>query len=310
MNIAVIGIGGVGGYFGGKICRKAAGDSVHFVARGENLAAIRARGLSVKTAAEGEWICRPASATDDVRSLPALDLALMCVKSYDLQGSARSLAAVVTEKTAVIPLLNGIDIHERIRREIPRGRILPACVFVGTRLEAPGIVSQNGGTCTIHFGPDPKAPGSAPAEIQELFSKSGILYEWFDDVMPSIWTKYVFIAAFGMVTASYGKTLGQVMESADLRGQARAVMGEIAALALKKGIGLPETVIEDSLRKGGDFPAETKTSFQRDVERADKPDERGIFGSAILRLGRELGVPTPATRELCGVLEKRKPLPA
>ena len=113
-----------------------------------------------------------------------------------------------------------------------------------------------------------------------------------------------------MVTACFDKTLGEVMESADLRGRVLAVMGEIAELARKKGIRLPETIVEDSFRKGADFPPQTKTSFQRDVERPDKPDEREIFGGTVLRMGRETGVDTPATRELCGVLENRKPLPA
>jgi 2-dehydropantoate 2-reductase len=312
MNIAVIGLGGVGGYFGGKICRHAAGLGavVHFVARGENLAAIRARGLTVKTAAEGEWTCRPASATDDIQSLPVPDLALVCVKSYDLEAAARKLASIATEKTAVIPLLNGVDIHERIRADIPRARVFPACVFIGTSLESPGVVAQKGGACKINLGPDPEAPSAAPEEILELFAECGITHEWFDDVIPSIWTKYVFIAAFGMVTACFGKTLGEVMESSDLRGRVLGVMEEITALARKKGIRLPDTIVEDSFRKGAEFPPETKTSFQRDVERQIKPDEREIFGGAVLRLGRETGVATPVTRELCGILERRKPLPA
>ncbi len=312
MKIAVIGVGGVGGYFGGTICRHAAklGAEVYFVARGGNLAAIKARGLTVRTAADGEWSCRPASATDKIESLPVPDLALVCVKSYDLEEAARKLAAVATEETAVIPLLNGVDIHERVRAGIPRARIFPACVFIGTSLESPGVVAQKGGACKINLGPDPRAPRAAPAEILKLFAACGIDHEWFDDVVPSIWTKYVFIAAFGMVTACFDKTLGEVMESADLRGRVLAVMGEIAALARKKGIRLPETIVEDSFRKGSDFPPRTKTSFQRDVERTDKPDEREIFGGAVLRLGRETGVDTPATRELCRVLENRKPLPA
>jgi 2-dehydropantoate 2-reductase len=124
-----------------------------------------------------------------------------------------------------------------------------------------------------------------------------------------IWGKYVFIAAFGLVTASFDKTLGQVMESSSLSGYVLSVMNEIVSLAQKIGLGLPETITTEAYQKGRHFPYETKTSFQRDVEHANKPDERDLFSGTILRLGKRLKVETPVTQELCYMLNHRKPLP-
>lgn len=312
MNIGVIGIGGVGGYFGAKLCplTAAPGTNVYFVARGKHLEEIRSAGLTVQTAAEGTWVCRPTLATDCIADLPQLDVCLVCVKSYDLKSVARQLQPKTSAATLVVPLLNGVDIYERLREDLGQAAIFPACVYIGTHIEACGKVRQQSGACKILLGPDPQAPGAAPQPLFDLFEKSGIRYAWFEEVTPEIWGKYIFIAAYGLVTASFDKTLGQVIESDNLSHYAQAVMEEIVALARKKQVNLPETIIADTYARGRSFPYETKTSFQRDFERPDKPDERDLFGGAILRLGKTLGVETPVTSELWERLNQQKPWPA
>jgi 2-dehydropantoate 2-reductase len=311
MNIGIIGVGGVGGYFGGKLCRSgpALGAEIFFIARGPHLDAIRKDGLLVRTGSEGEWRCRPALATDRVEDLPMLDVCLVCVKSYDLKDAVRRLANRVSDTTAVLPLLNGIDIYDRIREDLASARVFPACVYIGTHIESPGVVAQQGGACTILFGKDPREPHEIPNALFGLFGGSGIKYEWFDNVFPFIWEKFIFIAPFSLVAAAFDTTLGKVMESSRLSEFVLSVMNEIAALARAKGIALPDTIVDESYRKGHDFPYETKMSFQRDFERADKPDERDLFGGTILRLGKETGIETPATRVLWEVLSHRKPAP-
>jgi 2-dehydropantoate 2-reductase len=311
MNIGIIGVGGVGGYFGGKICRQAStqGTHVYFVARGRHLDEIRKKGLYVSTATEGDWVCRPTLATDRIEELPILDVCLLCVKAYDLKNVAPALCDKVSDATLIIPLLNGIDIYERIRENLHLAKVLPACVYVGTHIETYGKVTQTGGACKILLGKDPQAAGAIPNPFFELFHVCSIKYEWFGDVYPEIWTKYVFIAAFGLVTASFDRTLGQVMESSSLSDYVISVMNEIFQLSQKIGIGLPKTIVADSYQKGHDFPYELKTSFQRDFECVNKPDERDLFGGTILRLGRRLEIDTPVTQELWDLLNRRKPLP-
>ena len=311
MNIGIIGVGGVGGYFGGKICQFAPkqGGQVYFVARGKHLDEILKRGLYVSTSAEGEWVCHPTLATDHIDELPELDVCLLCVKSYDLENVVTQLKGKVSDTTLIVPLLNGIDIYERIRESLNTGKVFPACVYVGTHIETYGKVTQTGGACKILLGKDPQTAAFVPHRLFELFDTSRIKYEWLDDVYTEIWAKFVFIAAFGLVTASFDKTLGQVMESSRLSDYVLSIMHEIVALSRKKGIRLPETIITDVYQKGTDFPYETKTSFQRDFERLDKPDERDLFGGVILRLGQRLEFKTPVTEEVWGILNRRKPLP-
>jgi 2-dehydropantoate 2-reductase len=311
MNIGIIGVGGVGGYFGGKICKPASaqGTNVYFVARGKHLDEIRKKGLHVSTATEGDWLCRPTLATDRIGELPILDVCLLCVKSYDLKSIVLELCDKVSDTTLIIPLLNGIDVYERIRENLQHAEVLPACVYVGTHIETYGKVTQQGGACKILLGKDPQATGMVPNPIFELFHASSIKYEWFEDVYPEIWTKYVFIAAFGLVTASFDRTLGQVMESRSLSDYVISVMKEIFRLSQSIGIALPETMVTDSYQKGRDFPYELKTSFQRDFECVNKPDERDLFGGTILRLGKRLAIDTPVTQELWDLLNRRKALP-
>jgi 2-dehydropantoate 2-reductase len=310
LNIGIIGVGGVGGYYGSKLCRLIAArrTNVYFVARGQHLSAIRHNGLSVRTAEEGDFMSHPTLATDEFKHLPMLDVCLICVKAYDLQNAVRQLGHCVSDATVIVPLLNGIDIYERIRSELNTGIIFPACTYIGVHISAPGRIYQKGGDCRILLGSDPQAAFFKPHFLFKLFDECDIQYEWCADIVPVLWRKYIFIAAFGMVMASFDKTLGQVMESPQLSEYAKTAMEEIARMARSKGVKLPEDLVGTTYQHGSGFAYESKTSFQRDFENSEKPDERDIFADTILRLGRQLGIETPVILELQNIMEQRKPL--
>ena len=302
-NIWVYGVGGVGGYFGGKIaCAVAAREpsprKVFFIARGPHLEEIQKEGLILNTSIQTGMICKPEQATDNVDELPAPDLCLICVKSYDLDHVVRKLTDKIKDKTVVIPLLNGVDIYERVRSILCRGVVLPACVYVGTHIEEPGVVTQKGGDGTILCGADPAVPGLDYAPIVDFFRESGISFEWRDDPYKAIWEKYIFIASFSLVTALFRKTLGEVFKDQASRELVRGIMTEIVLLARRKGIELAEDIVDSSLAKAGNFPFETKTSFQRDVETKGSRNEADLFGGAIIRAGKTLGIETPVTRSV------------
>jgi len=309
VNIGIIGVGGVGGYYGSKLCKliSAKDAKVYFIARGPHLAAIRRNGLSVKTATEGDWTSHPTLATDEFNDLPALDVCLVCVKSFDLQQAAQRLRPCIGDATAIIPLLNGIDIYERMRRELDLGLIYPACTYIGVHIAAPGKIYQGGGDCKILFGCDPRAAEVAPQHLFALFDQCGIGYECRQNIEAALWRKYIFIAGFGMVMACFDKTLGQVMETPQLSRYVQGLMKEIAILAECKGLNLPADVVAETYRHGGDFAYEAKTSFQRDFEKENRLDERELFADTILRMGRQMGIETPVTGELWIAMEQRKP---
>lgn len=305
-SIGIIGTGGVGGYFGGKLCLNPAAN-VYFIARGQHLKAIQEKGLILSTE-QDEFICKPALATDRFTDLPVLDLALVCVKSYDLEAVLSQTGCAFSENTILIPLLNGVDIHDRIRRILPTPRILPASVYIGAHIERPGKIVQKGGSCIISLGPDPTRLGPKPLDVLSLFDDSGIRYQWLEDPFPAIWAKFLFIAPFGLITACFDRTIGQVRESEELIKLALSVMQEILNLAKMKGISLPPSILADILITVKNFPYETRTSFQRDFANPDKPDERDILGATLVRLGREYGVPTPVAEDLLNRLQKQKKL--
>ena len=309
IEVAIIGTGGVGGYFGGRLCevQERAGAKVHFIARGEHLKAIQKGGLLLKVRGESEIICRPASASDQIRTMPTPDVCLVCVKEFDLRRVLEELREVIHGETVIIPLFNGMDIYERVRRVIKSGVVLPACVYIGTHIEAPGVISQSGGARKILFGPDPMRPGFVPTGMTELFKAAKIESEWLPSVEAEIWGKFIFISAFGLVTAAHAKTVGEVLESESLKGDLVEVIKEVVALAEGLRIDLPSNIVERSIEKGRGFPYETKTSFQRDFEKRDKPDERALFGEAILEQAGRVGLEAPKTKELQGLLNEKKP---
>lgn len=307
MVIGIIGIGGVGGYFGGKLSYAlnisfAETRKIYFVARGEHGRKIRENGLVLKTYHEGEMICRPAKVVETITELPPLDVCFLCIKQYDLNDCLVQLKEKIRSDTKIIPLLNGVDIYERIRKVIPNGYVFPACVYVGTHIEAPGIVTQNGGSCEIIFGKDKKYGGKKPNEICRLLDKAGIHYRWSENHLEEIWKKYIFIAAYGLVTANEKKTLGEVYENLESRNRVKRIMAEIIKLGQAEKIVFPEDILQTSLEKAKEFPYETKTSFQRDYETVGKRDERDLFGNTLLKLSIKHNIAIPEIRNTYAML--------
>lgn len=307
-KIAIIGIGGVGGYFGGKIAHALTNSKEHevyFVARGKHLEVIKKEGLLLKTNQEGEFRCVPTLATDNIHDLPTLDICFICVKQYDLTPVLEQLRSKITPQTKVVPLLNGVDIYERIRNVVDDGIVFPACVYVGTHIAAPGIVEQSGGSCTIIFGTDPKHPHMDAKDICQLFDTSAIKYEWTAHHMEAIWEKFMFIASYGLVTACYNKTLGEVYASEEYAKSVKLIMETIYDISKAMKIGLGHDIVEQSYKKAALFPFETKTSFQRDYELKDKPDERELFGGSIIVLGKKYGIDVSAVQEIYQQLNEK-----
>jgi 2-dehydropantoate 2-reductase len=300
-HVCVFGVGGVGGYFGGMLAWWLADQThpawqVHFVARGAHLAAINRTGLELNTPG-ARLMCAPSSASADMRDLPVPDIVLVCVKGHGLDDALRQIAARCDERTAVIPLLNGVDVHERIRAHLPKTRVLPACAYVGTHVDRPGVVSQAGGDGVMLLGGDPDEPGFVPTSFLSLLEDASVQFTWCDDPRPAIWEKFVFISAFGLVTAASRKTLGEVLADVRLLEDVRQIMSEVVTLAVCEGVAVDANIIANAMAKADGFPFGTKTSLQRDIE-AGRPDEGDLFGGTMLRLGRRHGVPLPATERV------------
>ena len=300
MKICFFGVGGVGGYFGTIIADKFKGQhDIYFVARGGHKNAICANGLTLKKSG-GEQIINilPKLCTDNVDDLPICDLIFLSVKGYDLANAAKSINRISNNKTIILPLLNGVDIYDRIRKQLFTGIVLPSCVYIGTHIESAGVIFQKGGNCNIFIGKDPKFPDYYPESLFSLLKDSNIDFKWDNAIEVAIWSKYMFIAAYGLVTATYEKTLGEILDNSELSQKTKAIMYEIEQIAKRINISLSSDIVETSFLKGKQFPYETKTSFQRDVESKGKINEIDLFGGTLIRYGAQYNIPIPNTKNV------------
>jgi 2-dehydropantoate 2-reductase len=310
-RICVAGIGGIGGYVGGHLGAGWAGKDrtdreLSFIARGETLRTIQAQGLTFISPQGEKSVVHPDHATDNPGNLPMQDLIILCVKGYHLSEICTQLKPIVGEKTAILPLLNGIDIYDRIRRIVDRGIILPGCIYISSTLQSPGVVIQTGGKGNIITGYDPARKDFDPKPLQRVMEEAAIPFSWEEDPFPALWNKYIFIASFALVTGMSGKTMGGVLADPVLRDHQQHIMEEIIAIAEAKGYRFPPNAIQEVFAKGEAFPYETKTSYQRDLEVPGKPNEGDLFGGTILRMGKELGIPTPWTEKTVRAIEQKQ----
>jgi 2-dehydropantoate 2-reductase len=309
MKIAVVGLGGVGGYFGGKLAGKYAGSPEHtvvFVARGAHLAAIRRAGLLLKTV-EGIDRVMPDLATDRPAEAGPCDLILFCVKEYDLETAAAGLDPLLHAHTIILPVLNGVDITERLRSIVPRGVVLSGCVYISSFIETPGVVRQMGGTCQLIFGPD-DGRTEAYEPLETLLKNAGIKVDLSAHIAVPFWTKYLFVSPMAGVTSLTGLCFGDVMADEKGRAMVHGLMAEIAHLAEAKGIMLPMDSLESAIARVERFPPETKSSMQLDYEKGGKTELELFIGFAV-RAGRSLGVPMPLHEELHAALTGMTPFP-
>ncbi|MHC1721162.1 MAG: ketopantoate reductase family protein [Clostridiaceae bacterium] len=309
-NICIFGMGGIGGVFGGKIARsieknKDTFHKVYFIARGGHLEKIRQDGLKLNLPDSKGLVCIPADAVDDISKVPAPDLLFLCVKGYDLDTALDSIRKNVKEDTIIIPLLNGVDIYERIRKKMDGCIVLPSCVYIGAHIEKHGEVSQDSDNALIISGRDPLNKDYELEELKELFNAMDIKCDFKNDSSVDIWEKYLFIASFGIVTAFSEQPFGGVMGNPELKGYIQSIVNEIISIAEKKGIALSEGTGEKTVNKANNFPGSVKTSYQRDVESRKPKNEGELFGGTIIRLGEETGVDTPVTRKLYEAIQKK-----
>lgn len=307
-SICVYGIGGVGGYFGGRIAHEISKGNraiqVYFIGRGEHLKSIQQHGLNLITDKE-EFICFPNIATDNIRHIPTPDLYLLCVKGYDLDNAVASISKNISADTIILPLLNGVDIYERIRTNLQRAIVSPACVYVSSSIEKPGTIRQKGPEGHMVFGKDPKHLNYNYEHLIEFFNKMGISNTWYDNPYPAIWKKFVFITAFSLMTAYSEKTIGAVLADDKLKRITENIMKEVILIGKAKNIDFEEDIVEKTIPKAKDFPYETKTSFQRDYGKGKTRHEGDIFGGTLIRLAKEHNISIPTITEVYGELMSR-----
>ena len=305
MRMAVVGIGGVGGYYGGKLAYAYPPGSEHeivFFCRGAHMEAIRKNGLKLITR-DGELMARPSLATDTPAEIGTVDVALFCVKGYDLLDVARSMAPAISSRTVVIPLGNGPDNDETLKQGLRAGDVLKGCAYISSHVERPGSVEETGGNPRMFFGnPDGKTQPYLP--IEGMFRSAGINAQSSANILGEVWTKFTFIGPVSGVTSLHGITIGQTLDDPRLRAQLAGMMSEVEAIARKKAVGLPQDVVERALASAAAFPGDTRSSMEVDVTSGRRTELETLLGY-VVRQGRDLGVSTPLHFEVYEALKRR-----
>ena len=298
MRVVIIGTGGVGGYFGGLLAN--AGHDLTFVARGKHLEAIKTHGLQIKSV-NGDFTVYPAQAVDNPRAISPPDYMVVAVKDYQLDEVLPDLEALAGPQTTVVPLLNGVDAHERLIEALgPDGVVGGLCSLV-TMIEAPGIIRQESALRRVVVGELNREKSDRVERIVQAWRECGVEAIHADDIHVAIWTKFMFIASFGGISALSQSAAGELIGCRETRTLLIKAMEEIDSLARVQGIVLAPDAVDSAVLLLENFEPTATSSFQRDV--ADgKPFELEAFSGKIMRLGRELGVETPVHNSMYALL--------
>jgi 2-dehydropantoate 2-reductase len=298
MRIATVGIGGIGGYYGGKLAceyEKSEKHEVIFIARGEHLKAIQKNGLHLMTN-EGEYVARPQIATDNPAEAGVFDLVFFCTKSYALESSAQKISACINKNTVVIPLLNGVNSAERLRAVLPQANVLSGIVYIISCIESPGFVHQKEGPGDLIFGTNNESI-SKYQYILDVLIQAKIKATLTNKISEVLWAKYMLICPLGSLTSLTGKTYGEIIEDADLRQKLTGMMEEVMSVARARNILLPEECVDNAIQLIGSVAYDNKTSMQMDREKG-RQTEIDLMPAYICRMGRKLGIPTPLHDEV------------
>ena len=304
MRIAIIGIGGVGGYFGGKLARVFENSTEHeiiFIARGEHLKAIRENGLQLITR-EGNYIARPKIATDDPIEAGIFDLVFFCTKSYSLQSTARKFSACINKNTVAIPLLNGVNSAQVLRNVLPQAKVLGGSVYIISHIEKPGVIHQEGGACKLTFGTDDES-AKKYQYILDILLQAKINAVLTDKISEALWTKYLLMCPLASLMSATGKTYGAVWADASLKKKARDMMLEVAAVAKAHHVNLEENTVDKAMEMLAAFGYDSKTSMQLDREKG-RQTEIDALTAYLCKAGKDSGVPTPRHDEVYAQLIK------
>ena len=289
MKIAIMGTGGVGGYYGGLLAQQ--GHDVTFIARGEHMKAIREHGLRVDSI-HGNFHIFPAKVTDNPIEIEPVDLILFCTKTFASKEAARQIQPMIGPKTTVISLQNGVENAEQIGAILGMQQMIGATTWISSSVEAPGVIKQVSQFRRIVLG---ELDGLITTRIQAIFTafqETGITIELSNDILKILWTKFVFISAISSMGSLTRLQIGDYRDVHEARTLMISLMQEIENLARAKNINLDQDVIKQSMDFIDSAAPHIRASMQLDVEAGRRSELESMVG-VIGRKGRQLGISTP-----------------
>lgn len=297
-KIAVLGIGGVGGYLAGMLASTYS--DVSFVARGPRKAALVAHGLQLHSEYSGEITARPARVVETAAELAPLDYLFICVKNYSLEQACKTLGASVDDHTVIIPVMNGVDPAERVRTFVGRGTVVESLIYTVGFSNPDFSVTQQGDFTTVKLGIPHATPAQQAAveRTRDMMVHAGIDTQICADIQAEIWRKYMLNCAYNVLTAAYNRTIGQLRDDPVTRQEYRDLLLETLAVAQAKGVALTrEIALAEYDRFLHKLEDDATSSLQRDLHPADdappRESERDTFSGYLVREAHRLGISVP-----------------
>ena len=298
MRIAIVGAGGVGGYFGARLA--AAGADVSFVARGAHLEAMRTNGLRVESP-KGDVHLPRVTAVENPADIGPVDVVLFAVKLYDAEAAAALLPPLVGPSTIVIPLQNGVDAVDMVGRVVAREHVGGGVAYVAAVIAEPGLVRHTAMDHLI-FGELDGSRTPRLEALQEACGRAGFQSTLSDHIRSDIWSKFVRLSVFSGMTAVTRSPMGVLRDDPDLMAMMQAAIMEGMKVAHAKGIELPSSTLNEVMTMVNGLPPNAKSSMLEDLERGKRLELPWLSG-AVVRIGAEAGVLTPIHQFIATVLK-------
>jgi 2-dehydropantoate 2-reductase len=297
MKIAIFGSGGVGAYFGARLA--ASGEDVTFLARGAHLSAMRQGGLHIQSP-NGNLDLPAVQATDRPQDVGPVDVVLFTVKLYDVESSAATLAPLIGPNTVVITLQNGVDAVDMVARHVGEDHVAGGAAYIVAVIDQPGHIRHTTAQQLV-FGERDGRRSDRLAAFEAACLRAGFQAKASTDVMADLWTKFVRLATWSGMTAATRSTLGVLRETPETYAMTLAAIDEVIAVGRAKGVNLPADIMDSTIKLMQGFPPQSKSSQLEDLERGRRLELPWLSG-AVVRIGKEAGVPTPIHAFLTAIL--------
>lgn len=298
MRIAVMGTGGVGGYFGARLAQ--AGHEVAFAARGRQLEALRARGLRVESPL-GDIHLPDVRVTDQPAEIGPVDLVMFTVKLWDTLGAAESIKPMLGADTAVVSFQNGVVKDDILRGALGAGHVIGGVAYIAATIAEPGVIRHSGPLQKLVFGEYDGSLSARVRQFRDACADSGIDAEASDHIEQAVWEKFVFLVGLSGTTSLARSPIGPIRGNPRSRAFLHDVMAEVVQVALAQGVDLPADYADDRLGFTDTVPATMTSSMHHDLENGNRLEVAWLSGDVVER-GDRLGVATPCNRAISDVL--------
>ena len=292
-RIGILGLGGVGGYFGGLLAKayfESDAIEIVFIARGETQKAIAKNGLKI-IADTTEIVAFPNLVSNVPEEIGKLDYLICATKTYDIETSLESIKNCITANTIFLPLYNGVDATERIQKLFFENTVLQGCVYIVAMIESPGIIKKIGVYEKLFFG-SKNAPVSKLNVLHSIFENANIESYFVENIEETVWEKFIFISALASATSYLNVNIGGILNNPENKAIYSSLLNEITAVAIAKGVALTDDIVAQTIIKLEKTPKDATSSMHRDLL-AGRNTEVVSLTKYVVDQAVKFGVATP-----------------